>query len=69
IEAEDFPEKVRREQGSFDLGGFSEEKILSLEEMERMYVRKVVEYTRGNKLQAARLLNIDPKTLRAKLGN
>ncbi len=69
IEAEDFPEKIRREQGSFDLGGFSEEKILSLEEMERMYVRKVVEYTRGNKLQAARLLNIDPKTLRAKLGN
>ena len=68
IETEDFPEKVKREQGSFDLGGFAEEKILSLEEMERMYVRKVVEYTRGNKLQAARLLNIDPKTLRAKLG-
>jgi DNA-binding protein Fis len=36
--------------------------------MERVYVRKVLEFTGGNKLKAARLLNIDPKTLRAKLG-
>ena len=37
-------------------------------EMERMYAQKVLEYAGGNKLKAARLLDIDPKTLRTKLG-
>lgn len=67
IEPEDFPEKIR--QPSPMLGeATDQEHILTLQEMERMYVRKVLEYTGGNKLKAARLLNIDPKTLRSKLG-
>lgn len=66
VEPEDFPEKMRR-GSSIDLRQSGEDQILTLEEMERMYVRKVLELTGGNKLQAARLLNIDPKTLRTKL--
>lgn len=67
IEPEDFPEKIR--QPSLIPGdGGDEDHIYTLQEMERMYVRKVLEYSGGNKLKAARLLNIDPKTLRTKLG-
>ncbi len=67
IESEDFPEKIR--QPSLLPGDSAEEDhIFTLQEMERMYVRKVLEYAGGNKLKAARLLNIDPKTLRTKLG-
>jgi len=67
IGPEDFPEKLRkRENGPGE--PLAEGQILTLAEMERMYVRKVLEFTGGNKLQAARLLDIDPKTLRTKLG-
>ncbi|HOT29963.1 MAG TPA: sigma-54 dependent transcriptional regulator [Candidatus Ozemobacteraceae bacterium] len=69
IEPEDFPEKLRQQSPSFGDHQMREEQIMTLEEMERMYVRKVLEYTGGNKLQAARLLNIDPKTLRTKLAD
>lgn len=69
IEPEDFPEKLRQQSPSFGDSQMREEQIMTLEEMERMYVRKVLEYTGGNKLQAARLLNIDPKTLRTKLAD
>jgi len=69
IEPEDFPEKIRQQQSPFNGSRMGEEHIMTLEEMERMYVRKVLEYTGGNKLQAARLLNIDPKTLRTKLAD
>ncbi len=67
IEPEDFPEKIRQ-PGPMPGESSDDEHILTLSDMERMYVRKVLEYTGGNKLKAARLLNIDPKTLRAKLG-
>ena len=64
---DDFPEKIR--QPSIMPGENNEsERILTLDEMECMYVKKVLEYAGGNKLKAARLLNIDPKTLRTKLG-
>ena len=67
IEPDDFPEKIR--QPSIMPGENNEsERILTLDEMECMYVKKVLEYAGGNKLKAARLLNIDPKTLRTKLG-
>lgn len=67
METDDFPEKIR--QPSLLPGDSGEEDhIFTLQEMERMYVRKVLEYAGGNKLKAARLLNIDPKTLRTKLG-
>jgi transcriptional regulator with PAS, ATPase and Fis domain len=67
IEPEDFPEKIRQ-PSSVPGEVKDDEHIFTLQEMERMYVRKVLEFTGGNKLRAARLLNIDPKTLRSKLG-
>ena len=67
IGPEDFPEKLRKRENESE-GRLVEGQILTLAEMEKMYVRKVLEFTGGNKLQAARLLDIDPKTLRTKLG-
>lgn len=66
ISPSDFPDKIRQ---PMPISGesYSDEQILTLQEMETMYVKKVLEYTGGNKLKASRLLNIDPKTLRAKL--
>ena len=67
IESEDFPEKIRQPSASTG-ETLEDDRIYTLAEMERMYVRKVLEYAGGNKLKASRLLNIDPKTLRTKLG-
>lgn len=63
---EDFPEKIRHQPAPGE-GFVNEGQILSLADMEKLYVKKVLDFTKGNKLHAARLLNIDPKTLRAKL--
>ena len=67
IEADDFPEKIRKPSKLGD-DGIVEDRIYTMAEMERMYAQKVLEYAGGNKLKAARLLDIDPKTLRTKLG-
>lgn len=64
ISIEDLPEKLLEKEFEAPV----EEEIMTLQEMERKYVKKVLEYTGGNKLKAARLLNIDPKTLRSKIG-
>lgn len=67
VEAEDFPDKIRR-PSEVTGEGIMEDRIYTMAEMERMYAQKVLEYAGGNKLKAARLLGIDPKTLRTKLG-
>ena len=66
IGPEDFPEKISQPTPAMSQNMDSDQ-IMTLQEMERLYVRQVLEYTGGNKLHAARLLNIDPKTLRTKL--
>lgn len=48
---------------------FSNDELLSLKEMEKKYIRKVLNATNNNKTKAAELLGIDRKTLRAKLEN
>ncbi|MBF0542814.1 MAG: sigma-54-dependent Fis family transcriptional regulator [Candidatus Riflebacteria bacterium] len=68
IKPEALPEKLR----SFESNDFvfqGDEKMLTLIEMEKAYVKKVLAMTGGNKLKAAKILDIDPKTLRAKLEN
>lgn len=67
VEADDFPDKIRR-PSEVAGEGIGEDHIYTMAEMERMYAQKVLEYAGGNKLKAARLLDIDPKTLRTKLG-
>tara|TARA_R110002167_G_scaffold126471_2_gene307227 strand:- start:839 stop:2167 length:1329 start_codon:yes stop_codon:yes gene_type:complete len=41
--------------------------FLTLKAMEKEYVQRVLEYTKGNKTKAAKILQIDRKTLRDKL--
>lgn len=55
----------------FKVGGCGNEQIdsLSLEDIERNHILKVLEYTKGNKAEAARLLGIGIATLYRKLEN
>ena len=48
-------------------GPFDEDPTLSLDEVERRYIFRVLEATRGNKLKAAAILGIDRSTLHRKL--
>ncbi|MCX7726868.1 MAG: sigma-54 dependent transcriptional regulator [Chitinispirillaceae bacterium] len=54
---------------SFEPNDEKEEKILSLKEMERQYIIKVLKFTKGHKGKAAKLLQINPKTLYLKMKN
>ena len=49
--------------------GEEESRLLSLREMERTYIEKVLAKTGGNKSEAARILGISRTTLRDKLNN
>jgi DNA-binding NtrC family response regulator len=69
IEPDDFPDKIRKPSKlASSEGSIAEDRIYTMAEMERIYAQKILEYAGGNKLKAARLLDIDPKTLRTKLG-
>ncbi len=68
IESDDFPDKIRKPSKLAGNEGIVEDRIYTMAEMERIYAQKILEYAGGNKLKAARLLDIDPKTLRTKLG-
>ncbi len=48
---------------------FSEEGLISLKEMEKRHIQNVLNATNNNKTQAAKILQIDRKTLREKLKN
>lgn len=61
IDVKDLPDFLKF-QIDFPKTGF-----LTLREMEKEYVRKVLNHTQGNKTKAAEILQIDRKTLRDKL--
>lgn len=73
IRRQDLPERVRnyQEEPQPDdaskvteiISPEAEDELSSLAEMERQHVTKVLEHTKGNKQAAARLLNVDRKTL------
>jgi DNA-binding NtrC family response regulator len=66
---DDLPESVRQGTGSAALaecGTKSEsggEALVSLEELEKRYLLKVLRETGGNKVRAAKILGIDRRTL------
>lgn len=66
---DDFPEAIRRRSGSPSPSTLAraEEPVLTLEEMEQQYIRRVLDRFDGNRTLAARLLGIDRKTLYRKL--
>jgi two-component system response regulator HydG len=68
LTTEDLPEKIRRFERSHVLVTSNDpEELVSMEEVERRYVLRVMEAAGGNKARAARILGFDRKTLYAKL--
>ncbi len=61
IEVENLPDSMK-----FEID-FPKESLVSLKEMEKRYVQKVLMATNNNKTKAAEILQIDRKTLRQKL--
>jgi DNA-binding protein Fis len=47
---------------------FPENDLVSLKEIEKRYIQKVLNFTDNNKTKAAEILGIDRKTIRQKLG-
>ena len=68
IDDGDLPDKVRDYRGHHVLvTGDDPSELVSLEEVERRYIERVIEATHGNQSQAARILGLDRKTLHRKL--
>ncbi|MEI9938635.1 MAG: sigma-54 dependent transcriptional regulator [Pseudomonadota bacterium] len=68
IEVDDLPDKVRAfKSNHVVLGSDDPAELVSLEQLEQMYVRRVLESVAGNKSAAARILKIERKTLQRML--
>jgi len=64
IQVDDLPEKIRDHHSArLIIEGDDPEEMPTLEEMERRYIRRVLEALQGNKTQAARVLGVDRRTL------
>jgi two-component system response regulator HydG len=61
------PEVTKAAPASVGTGLLEQEPTLPLDEVERRYILRVLESTRGNKLKAADILGIDRSTLHRKL--
>ena len=68
IAVDDLPDKIRNYQGTqLELGGDNPSELLTMEEVERRYIRHVLKVARGNRTLAAQVLGFDRKTLYRKL--
>jgi two-component system response regulator HydG len=68
IVPDDLPSKVREYRGDRVMLSFDDaDELVSLEELERRYVQKVMSMVGGNKSQAARILGIDRRSLYRRL--
>ncbi len=68
ISADDLPPAVQGARGDRRVLDEAAEKTLPLHEIEKEYIKKILEKMGGNKYQAAHALGIDRKTLYRKLG-
>ncbi len=68
ITLEDLPSKIREHRPT-DLGSLGDdaEHLLSMEEVEERYIRKVLNAVSGNKTVAAKILGLDRRTLYRRL--
>jgi two-component system response regulator HydG len=68
IMPEHIPAKIEKHQPArLELNTTKPDELLTLDEMERRYVRQVLESVRGNKTHAARVLGIDRRSLYRRL--
>jgi two-component system, NtrC family, response regulator HydG len=68
ITIEDLPEKIRAYRSDrFMLAADHAEEVLTIEELERRYIERVLKLVEGNKSRAAELLGVDRRTLYRKL--
>ncbi|ULA63579.1 MAG: Transcriptional regulatory protein ZraR [Nitrospira sp.] len=67
ISPDDLPQAVQGARGDRRVLDEAAEKMLPLQEIEREYIKKILDKTGGNKYQAAQALGIDRKTLYRKL--
>jgi two-component system, NtrC family, response regulator AtoC len=69
IQVEDLPDKIRNRQTPRSTSITSNElpELLTLEEVERRHVMRVLEASHGNRTDAAKILGLDRKTLYRKL--
>ena len=67
IQVEDLPEKIRSSRHRLSLSGTELPELLTLEEIERRHVLRVLEACDGNRTDAAKVLGLDRKTLYRKL--
>ena len=68
IIVDDLPTKLRDHQSTrLVIGGDDPSELVTLAEMERRYVRRVLEACHGNKTHAARALGIDRRSLYRRL--
>ncbi|RMH33637.1 MAG: sigma-54-dependent Fis family transcriptional regulator [Nitrospirae bacterium] len=68
ITLEDLPPTIRDVQGEGQMVEDAAERLLPLEDLERTYIRRILDKMGGNKYRAAQVLGIDRKTLYRKLG-
>src|SRR5262245_59430288 len=68
ITSDDLPAAVQGSRGDRRVLDEAAEKTLPLHEIEKEYIKKILEKMGGNKYQAAHVLGIDRKTLYRKLG-
>jgi two-component system response regulator HydG len=69
VQVEDLPEKIRAQptRRSTAMSGSDHPEMLTLEEVERRHVLRVLEACSGNRTDAAKVLDLDRKTLYRKL--
>jgi two-component system response regulator HydG len=68
ITVEDLPERIRAYRSDrFMLAADYTEEVLTIEELERRYIQRVLKLVDGNKSRAAELLGLDRRTLYRKL--
>ncbi len=67
ITVEDLPQKIQTHGNELAVAIGSPRELITLDEMERRYIRHVLELLRGNKTRAARTLGIDRRSLYRRL--
>ncbi len=68
ITVDDLPDKIRAYEGiHVNLVDVDAEHVLTLDELERRYIERVLRAAGGNKTQAAKLLGLDRRTLYRKI--